>query len=162
MLSVSARTVSLRAQPLSGSRFPRPPSTGGGLRPCGSATLGSWPWSARSPWGSTPSPASPTGACAPRSPDCSAPPTPPTRWATTSPGSASTGSSSVCPAATTYLLTEDGQRVAMFYSKVHDRLLRPLIAANRPPAPVELRDALHTVDRHVRHYIRGARLGNVA
>jgi hypothetical protein len=33
------------------------------------------------------------------------------------------------PGSNTYLLTEDGQRVAMFYSKVHDRVLRPLIAA---------------------------------
>lgn len=66
------------------------------------------------------------------------------------------------PGSNTYLLTEDGQRVAMFYSKVHDRVLRPLIAANRPPAPVELREALHTVDRHVRHYVRDARLGNAA
>ena len=41
----------------------------------------------------------------------------------------------------TYQLTPDGQRVAIFYTKVHDRLLRPLIAADHPPAPVELRRA---------------------
>jgi hypothetical protein len=34
----------------------------------------------------------------------------------------------------TYVLTGDGMRVAVFYVKVHDRLLRPLIAANAPPA----------------------------
>ncbi len=41
----------------------------------------------------------------------------------------------------TYLLTSDGQRVAMFYTKVHNRLLRPLLAASNPPAPVELAHA---------------------
>jgi len=30
----------------------------------------------------------------------------------------------------TYVLTDDGQRFAVFYSKVHDRLLRPLMAAD--------------------------------
>jgi hypothetical protein len=35
----------------------------------------------------------------------------------------------------TYTLTPDGQRVAIFYTKVHDRLLRPLLAADQPPAP---------------------------
>lgn len=62
----------------------------------------------------------------------------------------------------TYVLTDDGQRVAMFYTKVHDRVLRPLTAANRPPAPHELRDALRTIDTHVRSYIRDAHLGNAA
>jgi hypothetical protein len=42
------------------------------------------------------------------------------------------------------------QRVAVFYTKVHDRLLPPLLAANAPPAPIELRHALTTIDRHVR------------
>lgn len=62
----------------------------------------------------------------------------------------------------TYLLTADGQRVAIFYTKVHDRLLRPLIAADRPPAPTEIRTALATIDRHVRSRIDTARLGTAA
>jgi len=62
----------------------------------------------------------------------------------------------------TYQLTGDGQRVAVFYTKIHDRLLRPLLAANTPPAPVELRAALHTIDRHIHAYIDRARLGNAA
>ena len=62
----------------------------------------------------------------------------------------------------TYLPTAEGQRVAIFYTKVHDRLLRPLLAANTPPAPAELRQALHTIDRHVQGYIDEARLGNAA
>jgi hypothetical protein len=58
----------------------------------------------------------------------------------------------------TYLPTADGQRVAIFYTKLHDRLLRPLLAADRPPAPVELRAALTTIDQHVHHYIDHARI----
>lgn len=62
----------------------------------------------------------------------------------------------------TYRLTSEGQRVAIFYTKLHHRLLRPLLAANAPPAPVELRTALRTIDRHVGDYINAARLGNAA
>jgi len=62
----------------------------------------------------------------------------------------------------TYALSPDGQRVAIFYTKVHDRLLRPLLAANAPPAPVELRQALRTIDHHVHSYIDNARLGTAA
>ena len=62
----------------------------------------------------------------------------------------------------TYDLTPDGQRVAIFYTKVHNRLLGPLIAADAPPAPTELRRALATIDRHVAGYAATARLGNAA
>ena len=62
----------------------------------------------------------------------------------------------------TYDLTPEGQRVAVFYTKVHDRLLRPLLAADRPPAPAELRHALTSIDRHVQSYIDHARLGKAA
>jgi hypothetical protein len=62
----------------------------------------------------------------------------------------------------TYVLTSDGQRAAIFYTKVHDRLLGPLIAADRPPAPLEIRTALATIDRHVRGRIDTARLGTAA
>src|SRR5450759_5124813 len=62
----------------------------------------------------------------------------------------------------TYDLTQDVQRVAFFYTKVHDRLLRPLLAANRPPAPAELRHALTTIDRHIHTYTDHARLGKAA
>ena len=57
-----------------------------------------------------------------------------------------------------YTLTADGQRVAIFYTKVHDRLLRPLIAADTTPAPIELRQALKTIDQHVTNYITEARM----
>ena len=46
-----------------------------------------------------------------------------------------------------YTLTPDGQRLALFYTKVHDRLPRSLIAANLPPAPAELQTALKTIDQ---------------
>ena len=65
ILNGSARAASLRVQPLSGSRTPPPRRTGGGPQPCGSATLGSKPWPAPSPSACSPSPASPTRACAP-------------------------------------------------------------------------------------------------
>ena len=62
----------------------------------------------------------------------------------------------------TYVLTADGQRVAIFYTKVHDRLLRPLIAANTPPAPAPLRQALKTIDEHIDDYLNDAHMANVA
>jgi hypothetical protein len=58
----------------------------------------------------------------------------------------------------TYVLTPDGQRVTVFYTKVHDRLLRPLSAANAPPAPLPLRQALRTIERHIEDYIAQARI----
>lgn len=66
------------------------------------------------------------------------------------------------PQSNTYDLTPDGQRVAIFYTKVHDRLLRPLIAADTPPAPIELRHALKVIDHHVHAYANTARLGQAA
>jgi hypothetical protein len=62
------------------------------------------------------------------------------------------------PHTNTYVLTDDGQRIAIFYTKVHDRLLRPLLAADQPQAPPSLRKALHTIDTHVVQYIDAARL----
>ena len=58
----------------------------------------------------------------------------------------------------TYVLTPDGVRVAVFYTKVHDRLLRPLLAADRPPAPLPVRQALRTLDHAVQDYIDNARM----
>ena len=61
-----------------------------------------------------------------------------------------------------YNLTADGLRVALFYVKVHNRLLRPLLAADQPPAPLELRRALATIDHHARSFIETARLSIAA
>lgn len=62
------------------------------------------------------------------------------------------------PHSNTYLLTHDGQRFAVFYTKVHNRLLRPLLAADQPPAPQPVRQALRTLERTVDDYIDQARI----
>ena len=62
------------------------------------------------------------------------------------------------PHTNTYVLTDDGQRVAIFYTKLHNRLLRPLAAANDPPAPLALRQALRVINHHVDDYIHEARM----
>jgi hypothetical protein len=62
----------------------------------------------------------------------------------------------------TYGLTPDGIRVAVFYTKLQRRLLDPLFAADRPPAPLELRNALATIDRTIKEYVTNARLGAAA
>ena len=57
------------------------------------------------------------------------------------------------PGTNTYHLTHDGIRVAVFYTKLDHRLLNPLLAADSPPAPIELRRALS----HYRPLHRGLR-----
>ena len=57
-----------------------------------------------------------------------------------------------------YALTPDGLRFAIFYTKVHDRLLRPLMACDRPQAPPPLRAALRVIDTEVSRRIAAARL----
>ena len=66
------------------------------------------------------------------------------------------------PHSNTYVTTPEGIRVAIFYTKVHRRLLRPLLAADAPPAPVQLRQALRTIDRAVADYVTNTRLGLAA
>jgi hypothetical protein len=51
-----------------------------------------------------------------------------------------------------YALTPDGIKAAVFYTKLHNRLLRPLLAADQPQAPPELRAALRAIDQHVDAY----------
>jgi len=62
----------------------------------------------------------------------------------------------------TYTLTPEGQRVAVFYTKLHRRLLAPLLDADQPPAPLELRRALTTIDHAITDYVANARLGTAA
>jgi hypothetical protein len=66
------------------------------------------------------------------------------------------------PATNTYVLTPDGLRVVLFYTKLNQRLLRPLLAADQPHAPPELRHALRTLDRVIDDYVTNARLGVAA
>ncbi len=61
-----------------------------------------------------------------------------------------------------YVLTPDGIKVAVFYTKLYNRLLRPLLAADQPQAPAELRTALRAIDQHISGYITRARLGPAA
>jgi hypothetical protein len=62
------------------------------------------------------------------------------------------------PRSNTYVLTPDGQRVAIFYTKLHNRLLRPLTAAHDPPAPLALRQALRVINHHIDDYVTQARM----
>jgi hypothetical protein len=60
------------------------------------------------------------------------------------------------------VLTPDGLGVAVVSTKLHHRLLGPLLAADRPPAPLELRQALRVIDRQVNDYLQHARMGIAA
>lgn len=62
------------------------------------------------------------------------------------------------PRRNTYQLTSDGIRVAVFYTKLQNRLLRPLLDANKPPAPIDIRRALTTLEHAVAEYVQNARL----
>lgn len=57
-----------------------------------------------------------------------------------------------------YRLTDDGLAFAIFYTKVHNRVLRPLLATTAPTAPPPLRAALHTIDQHINARLTDARL----
>ena len=54
--------------------------------------------------------------------------------------------------------TDDGIRIAVFYTKIYNRMLIPLTAADQPQAPPNLRNALATITRHVDHYAAQTRL----
>jgi len=66
------------------------------------------------------------------------------------------------PHANTYDLTPDGLAFAIFYTKVHDRVLAPLFTAGQPPAPPQLRDALRTIEQHIDARLASARLPSAA
>jgi hypothetical protein len=66
------------------------------------------------------------------------------------------------PRSNTYMLTPDGIRVAVFYTKLQNRLLRPLLEADKPPAPIDIRRALATLERTVNDYVHAARLAPAA
>ena len=58
----------------------------------------------------------------------------------------------------TYVLTEDGQRFAVFYTKDPQPAAATLLAANQPPAPLQVRQALKILDHAVTDYIDQARI----
>jgi predicted MarR family transcription regulator len=62
------------------------------------------------------------------------------------------------PHANTYDLTPDGLAFAIFYTKVHDRVLTPLFTVGQPQAPPQLRAALRTINQQIDQRISAARL----
>ena len=57
-----------------------------------------------------------------------------------------------------YVLTDDGRRFAVFYSKLANRVVSPLFAADQPNSPPQLRRALATIDRATGDYLTDAGL----
>jgi hypothetical protein len=66
------------------------------------------------------------------------------------------------PRTNTYAATPEGVRVAAFYTKLHGRILGPLLAADQPPASPELRRALRAIDDAIAERVIAARLGMAA
>jgi hypothetical protein len=62
------------------------------------------------------------------------------------------------PHANTYDLTPNGLAFAIFYTKVHDRVLAPLFTTGQPPAPPPRRDALRTIEQHIDQRLADARI----
>jgi 5,10-methenyltetrahydromethanopterin hydrogenase len=61
-----------------------------------------------------------------------------------------------------YALTDDGRRFAVFYSKLGDRVLPALFAADQPNAPPKIRQALKVIDGCIGDYTRDACLAPAA
>ena len=62
------------------------------------------------------------------------------------------------PNANTYDLTPDGLKFAIFYTKLHNRVLAPLFTAGQPQAPPQLSAALRTIERIIDDQLAQARL----
>jgi hypothetical protein len=62
------------------------------------------------------------------------------------------------PHKNTYTLTPEGIRVAVFYTKLQNQLLKPLLDADTLPATTDTRRALTTLDHTVKHYTTAARI----
>ena len=56
------------------------------------------------------------------------------------------------------LSVPDGRRIAVFYTKLYQRLRRPLLSADTPPARPQLRQALATIAHHVDSHLNPAKL----
>jgi hypothetical protein len=66
------------------------------------------------------------------------------------------------PGRNLYQLTDDGLAFAIFYTKVHNRVLRPLLATTAPQAPPPLRAALRTIDHHISAHFADTQLPTAA
>ena len=62
------------------------------------------------------------------------------------------------PGRNLYQLTHDGLAFAIFYTKIHNRVLRPLLATPTPQTPPPLRAALRTINQHINARFTDARL----
>ena len=62
-----------------------------------------------------------------------------------------------------YVLTPDGVKVVVFYTKLHNRLLRPLLAADQPQAPARAPSSLarHRPAHRPLHHPRPAQPGRL-
>ena len=61
-----------------------------------------------------------------------------------------------------YVLTDQGRRFAVFYTKLAGRVIAPLFAGDQPNAPAPLRRALATIDRATTGYLTTAGLAVAA
>jgi hypothetical protein len=66
------------------------------------------------------------------------------------------------PGRNRYTLTRDGLLFAHIYTKVHDHILRPLMAPDRPNAPPELTAVLDTLDQLIAQNITQANVPSAA
>jgi hypothetical protein len=62
------------------------------------------------------------------------------------------------PGTNTYTLTSEGLRTAVFFTKLHRRILGPLLEADQPPSPLQVRRALATLEHAIQKQIDHARL----
>jgi hypothetical protein len=61
-----------------------------------------------------------------------------------------------------YRLTDEGLAFAIFYTKIHNRVLKPILAITAPTTPAPLRAALRTIDQHISARLDDARLPTAA
>jgi hypothetical protein len=66
------------------------------------------------------------------------------------------------PHTNSYRVTHDGIRVAVFYTKLHRKILEPLLRPDHFMSPIELRRAFQTIDRVIDQYVDEARIGTAA
>jgi hypothetical protein len=66
------------------------------------------------------------------------------------------------PGRNLYRLTDDGLAFAIFYTKIHNQVLRPLLATTAPQTPPPVRAALRTINHHINAHFTHARLPTAA
>ena len=66
------------------------------------------------------------------------------------------------PHTNTYVLTPPGTRFALFYTKLHDRVVIPLFAADHPPTKPTIRHALAVIDHTIEDLVTTAHITRAA